>query len=122
AVQQDAAALDMPEKAVAEADAFVGAFDQARNISEHEFTAVDVDHPELRMQRRKWIVSDFWLGRAHSGKEGRLARVRQADDAGVGNELEPQPDRNFDAVLTWIGVTRRTIGRTLEVGVAKAAI
>src|SRR4029077_1996208 len=121
-VQQHTTALDMSEEAVAEADAFVGAFDQTRNIGEHKFATVDVDHPELRMQRRKWIIGNLGLGRAHGGKEGRLAGVRQADDAGVGNELEPQPNRKFDAELTWIGATRRAIGRTLEVGIAEAAI
>ena len=40
-MQQHAAALDMAEEPVAEAGAFVGALDQAGNIGQHEFAAVD---------------------------------------------------------------------------------
>ena len=39
-MQQHAAALDMAEEAVAEAGAFMRAFDQAGNVGQHEFAAV----------------------------------------------------------------------------------
>ena len=47
-MQQHAAALDMAEEAVAEADALMRAFDQARNVGEDEFAAVDA------RPRRDW--------------------------------------------------------------------
>ena len=39
-MQENAAALDVAKKAVTEAYAFMRAFDQARNIREHEFAPV----------------------------------------------------------------------------------
>ncbi len=40
-MQQNTAALDVAEEAVAEPDAFVRAFDQSRNIREHELARID---------------------------------------------------------------------------------
>src|SRR5262249_44362795 len=79
---------------------------QARNVGEHEFAAVGVDNAELRMERGERVVGDFRLGGADRAEKGRLARIRQADNAGIGNELEPQPDCQFDARLTGIGGAR----------------
>ena len=66
-----------PRKPVAETDAFMRAFDQSRNVGEHEFAAVDIDHAELRMQRGERIIGDLRLGGADGGEEGRFAGVRQ---------------------------------------------
>ena len=44
-MQQHAAALDMPEKPVAEPRTFMRALDQAGNISEHEFAALAFTTP-----------------------------------------------------------------------------
>src|SRR5262245_2489096 len=121
-MQEDAAALDMTEEAVAEARAFVRAFDQTRNIGEHELALVDRDHAELRMQRGERIVGDLRPRRAHGGKEGRLAGIREPDDAGVSDQLQAQPDRALLARLARIGVARRAVGRGLEVRVAEAAV
>src|SRR6202044_987045 len=67
-MQKHATTLDMAEEAVAEADAFMGAFDQARNIGENEFAAAAVDHAELRMQRGERGIGDLRLGGADGGK------------------------------------------------------
>src|SRR5262249_56136213 len=50
------------------------------------------------------------------------ARVGQPNNAGVRNQLEAQPDRELLAGLAGIGMARRTVGRTLEMGVAEAAL
>jgi len=100
----------------------VSAFDQARNIGQHEFTAVDVDHAELRMQRGERIVGDLRLGCADGGEEGRFAGVRQADDSCIGNQLEPELDGEFGPGLTGVGMTRCAVGRSFEMSVAEAAI
>ena len=122
-MQQHAAALDMAEEAVAEADALVRAFDQARNVRQHEFAAVGVDHAELRMQRGEGIVGDLRLGGADGGEEGRLAGIGQADQPGIGDQLEPQPDRQRSSPdwpgLAWRGA-RLVDG--FEMRVAEAAI
>ena len=121
-MQQHAAALHVAEKAIAEADALVRALDQARYIGEHEFAAVGLGDAELRIQRGERIVGDLRLGRTDRGKEGRFPRIRQADDAGIGDELEPQADGKLLAGLAGIGVAGRAIGRGFEVRIAEAAI
>ena len=47
-MQEHAAALDMAEEAVAESGALMRAFDQAGNIGQHEFAAVDRYDAEIR--------------------------------------------------------------------------
>ena len=74
------------------------------------------------MQRGERIVGDLRPRRAHRREEGRLAGVRQADDAGVGDQLHAQPDGALFAGLAGIGVARRAVGRGLEARVAEAAI
>ena len=74
------------------------------------------------MQRGERIVGDLRPRRAHRGEEGRLAGVRQADDAGIGDQLHAQPDGALLAGLPGIGVARRAVGRALEARVAEAAV
>ena len=121
-MQQHAAAFGVAEEAVAEADAFMRAFDQAGQIGEHEFALVDAHDAELRMQRGERIVGDLRLGGADRGEEGGLAGIGQADQAGVGDQLQPQPDGALLAGLAGIGAARRLVGRGLEIGIAEAAI
>src|SRR5690606_3561844 len=65
---------------------------------------------------------DLGLGGRNGGKEGRLAGIGLADETGIGDELEAEPDALFDALLARIGAAGRLIGRGLEVGIAEAAI
>ena len=69
-MEQHAAALDMPEEAIAKARTFVRAFDQSWNIGEHEIGFACSYHAEIGMQRRKRIISDFWF----RGRDGRKKR------------------------------------------------
>ena len=121
-VEQHPAALDMAEKPVAEARALMRAGDQPGDVGEHEFAAVDRDDAELRMQRGEGIVGDLRPRRAHRGKEGRLAGIGQADEPGIGDQLEAQPDGALLAGQAGIGMARRAVGRGLEVKIAEAAI
>jgi hypothetical protein len=59
--------------------------------------AVDRGDAEVGMERREGIVGDLRPSAGHRGQEGRLARIRQADKTGIGNQLQPQPDRLFFA-------------------------
>ena len=74
------------------------------------------------MQRGERIVRDLRPRRAHRREERRLAGIRQADDAGIGDQLQAQPDGALLARLAGIGVARRAVGRGLEMRVAEAAI
>ena len=121
-MEQHAAALDMAEETIAQPDALMRALDQAGKVGEHESATVDLDHAELRMQRGEGIIGDLRLGRAHDRQERGLARIGQSDDAGVGDQLEPQPDGELLAGLAGIGAARRAVGRALEIRVAEAAV
>src|SRR3546814_15513210 len=57
-MQQHPAAFDMAEEAVAQAMALMGALDQAGNVGDHELGLVDMDDPELGMQRREGVRSE----------------------------------------------------------------
>src|SRR4029079_5066624 len=46
----------------------------------------------------------------------------QADEAGIGDQFQPQPDPALFTLLAGIGVARRAIGGRLEMGVAETAI
>ena len=121
-VQEDGAALDVGEEGVAEAPALVGALDQAGDVGHDELGAVDADDAEAGVQRGEGVVGDLGPGVGGGAEEGRLAGVRQADEAGVGDQLQPQPERALDALLAGIGVARRLVGRGLEAQVAPAAV
>src|SRR6266702_2096399 len=112
----------MAEEPVAQPRAFMRAFDQAGNIGEHELTTARADHAELRMQRGEGIVGDLRPCRADRGEESGFAGIGQADETGVGDQLEPQPDPALFASLAGIGMAWRAIGRRLEMRVAEAAI
>ena len=108
---QRAAALDMAEEAVADTGAFMRAFDQARDVGEHEFAALVADDAEIGMQRREGIVGDLRLGGRDAREESRFAGIRQADDADIGDQLQPQPDPFLLALEARIGAARRLVGR-----------
>ena len=91
-MQQHVATLGMAEETVAQSHPFVRALDQAGQVGEHEFALVDAHHAELRMQRGERIIGDLRLGRADRGEESGLAGIGQADQAGVGNQFQPQAD------------------------------
>ena len=72
------------------------------------------------MQRRERVIRDLRLGGAHRGEKRGLSSIRQSDNAGIRNQLEPQANGELLAGLTRIGVPRRAIGGRLEMGVAEA--
>ena len=107
---------------VAEAEALMRTFDEPRQVGQHEFAAVDRDDAEARMQRRERIVRDLRFCGRDDREEGRFAGIGQADQAGVGDQLQPQDDRALLAGLARIGAARRAVGRGFEVLVAKPAV
>ena len=74
------------------------------------------------MQCGEGIIGNFGLGSRHSGQKGRFSGIGQADKAGIGNQLQPQPDPAFLPILSGIGMAWRAVGRGCEIGVAKPAI
>ncbi len=105
-MQQHLRALDMAEEARAEARAFVRALDQPRNVGQHEIVVARAHHAEIGMQRGEGVVRDLWLGRRDGSEERRFAGVGQSDEAGVGDQLQAQPDRQLVARQAGIGVAQ----------------
>merc|ERR1712173_564154 len=54
-------------------------------------------HPEAGLQRRERVVRDLGLGRAQRAHEGALARVREAHEAYVRQQLQLQRDLALSA-------------------------
>src|SRR3546814_9501696 len=90
-MEQHAAALDMAQKAVADAGAVGRALDQAGNVGDDEFMPLVADDAELWAQGSERIGADLCLRVADRVDEGRLAGVGQADQPGVGEQFQPQP-------------------------------
>ena len=68
--------------------AFVRPFDQARNIGEDEFTAIAGSNTKLRMQGGERVIRDLGLCRADGRQKRRFPSIGQADNPGVGDELQ----------------------------------
>ena len=66
-----------PRNRVPRPGALVRAFDQARNVGQHEIARRRFDHAEIGMQRREGIVGDLRLG-ARSPSPGRWTCRRWA--------------------------------------------
>ena len=112
----------MAEEAVADAGAFGGALDQAGNVGEDEIDLAVADDAELRMEGGEGIIADLGLGVGDRVEKGRLAGIGQADQAGIGDQLEPQPDPQFLARPAGAVLARGAVGRGLVAGIAAAAV
>ena len=64
------------------------AFDEAGDVGEDELVLVEPHHAEVRHERGERVVGDLGFGRAHHRDQRRLARVREADERGVGEQLQ----------------------------------
>ena len=101
---------------------FAGAFDQAGDVGEHEVDIAGAHDAEVWMQGRERISRDLRLGPADRGEERRFAGVGQSDNAGVGDQLQPQPDGELFRREAGIDAPRRLVGRGFEMRVAEAAV
>ncbi len=79
----------------------------------------EIEHPEVRLEGRERVVGDLRPGRGERREEGRLARVRQPDEADVGDQPELEADPALLARLALLGVLRGPVGRRGEVDVAE---
>ena len=122
-VQQQPRALQVAQELVAEPGAFGGAFDQARNVGDDEaLLGRDADDAEIRMQRRERIVGDLRPRVRDRRDQRRLAGVRHAEQADVGEHAQLEPQRALLARPAGRLLARRAVGAGLEVQVAEAAV
>ena len=121
-MEEHAAALDVAEEARAAPAALVSALDQAGDVGKHELLLAQAHDAEVRGKRGEGVFGDLGPRARDRGEEGRFARVRQADEPGIRDQLEAQPDPALLARPARIGAARRLIGRALVVRVAEAAL
>ena len=123
-VQQQARALQVAQELMAEARRLrprlrsspgMSAITKLRSL-------VDAHDAEIRMQRRERIVRDFRPRGRDRADEGRLAGVRHAEQADVGEHLELELELARFARLAARELARRAIGARFEVDVAQAAL
>ena len=116
-VQEHLRALDVPQEPMPEAGALGRALDQARDVGEDEAPVLrHADDAEVRSQRRERVVGDLRPRARDHRQERRLADVRVAEEARLGEELQLEADVRsspgvpgsdvrgawFHAVLKWM--------------------
>ena len=96
-------------------------FDQPGDVGEHRLAVLPVDRPERRRQGREGIVGDLRRRLGQPPEQRALARVRQPDQADVGEQLQPQLDPVGFALGPFLGEARRLPDRGGEAFVAVPA-
>ncbi len=121
-MQQQPRALQVAQELMAQPGAFRRALDQAGDVGHHEgLLVIDPHHAQVGMQRGEGIVGHLRARIGDVRDKGRLAGVRHAQQAHVGQHLQLQLDH---AALTRLAVhllAGRAVGAGLEVQVAPAA-
>ena len=120
-VDEQPRALDVREEVVAEARAGAGALDQPGDVGDDELAVVGLERAQDGLERRERVRRDLRLGAGHAGEQRRLARVREADEPDVGQQLEVQLDDALVAGQAALGEPRRLAHGGLEARVAAAA-
>ncbi len=124
-VEQDhehAGALDVAQERVAQALALGRTLDEARDVGEHELMVLEAHDTEVRFERGERVVRDLRLRRAHRRDERGLARVREADQRGVGEQLHLEAQPVLLAVLALLSEARRATRVRQEARVAAAPL
>ena len=98
-MQQQAGALDMPQKIEAQANAAMCALDQARDVGDNKAIIAHAHHAKIWLKRRKGICADFGSCSADDREQCRFAGVRKAYQADIGQQLQLQVDL---IRLTWL--------------------
>jgi hypothetical protein len=99
-------------------------FDQARDVSHHEFgRLVELDHTQVRFKRRERVVRDLRLGLRDHTDQGGLSDIRESDECDVSHQTELHLQPALFTVLALFGEARRPpfIGQELSVTSASAA-
>ena len=115
---QQPSPLDVGEEVVAEANAVGRTLDQPGNVGDHQLAIVLMKRAENRGERGEWIVGDLWRCAGEHRDQRRLARVGQAHEADVGEQLELQREPALVADETALGEARALARGAREVAVA----
>src|ERR1700756_1688088 len=92
-MEQQPRTLEVREELVAEADAFARSLDEPGDVGDDELPPIrGLDGPENGRERRERIIGDLRPRVRDAREERRLSRVREADQRGVGEQLQTQLD------------------------------
>ena len=109
-VDEEAGPLDVPQEPDPEAVSFVRSLDKPGHVRRDERAEALPGHdPEVRDERREGIVRDLRASRGNGRDEGRLARVRQAHERHVREELELEREVPRVAFRAGIRAPRRPV-------------
>ena len=120
-VHEQLRSLDVGEEVVPQARALVGALDQPGDVGDDELAIVALERPEHGLQGRERVGRHLRVGAREAREQRRLAGVRQADEADVGEQLEVQVDAALLPGQAALGQPRRLPRRGLEARVAAPA-
>ena len=112
----------MAQETIAQAVAFVRAFDQSGNIGNHKSAKVThVHHSQIRLKRRERIVGDLRTRGGNPGDERRFARIWKTDQAHIREQFQFELQLKLFARTSLLVITRSAIGRCGKVRIAKSA-
>ena len=118
-VHERVRALEVGEERVPEPDAVGRALEQPGDVRDRQLAlAVQLDGAEVRRERRERVVRDLGRGVRDAAQQRRLAGVREAEQRGVADHLEPQLELGRLAVLADLRGARRLAHGRREAPVA----
>src|SRR3954463_1123876 len=113
----------MAQELMAKPRTFRGTFDQARYVGNHEAAVlVHPHHAEIWMQRRKWIIGDFWPGRGDGTDICGLSGIRHAEQAHVREHFQLKLQTAAFARRAGRELAGRSIGAGFEMDIAQAPL
>ena len=120
-VQEHARALDVAQELEAEAVALVRAFDDPRDVRDHEGPVVQLDHAQDGRERRERVVGDLGAGGGEPRQQRRLAGVGQAEQADVRDQPRSSRSQRSSPGRAGLGLARRAVEVREERAVAAPA-
>src|SRR5690625_3598600 len=87
-VDDDGAALDVPQEVQPQAPPLAGAGDEAGDVGDGVPLVTGLDDPEVRHERGERVVGDLRARGGHRGDETGLAGAGEADEGDIGDALE----------------------------------
>ena len=121
-VDEEPGPFDVAEEFVAQAVAFVGPLDEAGDVGHDEGPiGSGVDRPQVGVLGREGVVGDLGMGARDPRQQGRFARVGQAHEPDVGDDLQLEGDPPLLARDAFFVLSGGAIGARLEEGVAVSA-
>ena len=107
-VHERVRALEVRQERVPEPDAVGRALEQPGHVGHGQLArVVQLDRAEMRSERRERVVRDLGHRIRDASQERRLAGIREAEQRGIADHLEPQLELGRLAVLADLGRARR---------------